>query len=151
MCNWPQFYDLFVYCITSLTGTCALLFSAEESTYPGFEGNQFQDHLHCEESSEEHVEDVHGIVEAFGLSVMLRKTHTTNTSYWCAEHFTAWTCNLPLFRLCSAHQAHLHGQTDGVEKDEGEHQVLKVGGVDHVPHLVLVRVLGDVATQWSRF
>lgn len=49
------------------------------------------------------------------------------------------------------HQAHLHGQTDGVEKDEGEHQVLKVGGVDHVPHLVLIRVLGDVATQWSRF
>lgn len=55
------------------------------------------------------------------------------------------------FGLCSVHQAHLHGQTDGVEKDEGEHQVLKVGGVDHVPHLVLIRVLGDVATQWSRF
>lgn len=44
-------------------------------------------------------------------------------------------------------RTHLHGQTDGVEKDEGEHQVLKVGGVDHVPHLVLVRILGDVATQ----
>lgn len=42
---------------------------------------------------------------------------------------------------------HLHSQTDGVEKDECEHQVLKVGGVDHVPHLVLVRVLGYVATQ----
>lgn len=42
-------------------------------------------------------------------------------------------------------EAHLHGQTDGVEKDECEHQVLKVGGVDHIPHLVLVRVLGDVA------
>lgn len=47
-------------------------------------------------------------------------------------------------------RTHLHGQTDGVEKDEGEHQVLKVGGVDHVPHLVLVRVLGDVATQRAR-
>lgn len=45
---------------------------------------------------------------------------------------------------------HLHGQTDGVEKDEREHQVLEVGGVDHIPHLVLVRVLGDVAAQWTR-
>lgn len=44
-------------------------------------------------------------------------------------------------------ETHLHGQTDGVEKDECEHQVLKVGRVDHIPHLVLVRVLGDVATQ----
>lgn len=42
---------------------------------------------------------------------------------------------------------HLHGQTDGVEKNECEHQVLKVGGVDHIPHLVLVWVLGDVAAQ----
>lgn len=57
-----------------------LLFSAGECTYPGFEGNQFKDHLHCEESSEEHVEDVHGIVEAFGLSVMLQK-HTDTHSH----------------------------------------------------------------------
>ena len=44
---------------------------------------------------------------------------------------------------------HLHAQADGVEHDEGEHQVLEVGGGDHVPHLVLVRVLGDVALQWA--
>lgn len=54
------------------------------------------------------------------------------------------------FRGCRVHAAHLHGQTDGVEKDEREHQVLKVGGVDHVPHLVLIRVLGDVAAQRAR-
>lgn len=41
----------------------------------------------------------------------------------------------------------LHGQADGVEQDEDEHQVLKVGGVDHVPHFVLVLVLGDVPPQ----
>lgn len=62
--------------------TCALLFSSAVSvrdcTYPGFEGNQFKDHLHCEESSEEHVQDVHGIVEAFGLSVMLCKHTNTH-------------------------------------------------------------------------
>lgn len=54
------------------------------------------------------------------------------------------------FRGCRVHVAHLHGQTDGVEKDECEHQVLKVGGVDHVPHLVLIGVLGDVAPQRAR-
>lgn len=42
-------------------------------TYPGFEGDQFKDHLHSEESSEEHVEDVHGIIEIFGLSMMLQR------------------------------------------------------------------------------
>lgn len=41
----------------------------------------------------------------------------------------------------------LHGQADGVEQDEDKHQVLKVGGVDHVPHFVLVLVLGDVPPQ----
>lgn len=54
------------------------------------------------------------------------------------------------FQGCHVYVAHLHGQTDGVEKDECEHQVLKVGGVDHVPHLVLIRVLGDVAPQRAR-
>ena len=45
--------------------------------------------------------------------------------------------------------SYLHGQTDGVEQDEGEHQILKVGGVDHVPHLVLVLVLRNVPPQWT--
>lgn len=43
----------------------------------------------------------------------------------------------------------LHGQADGVEQDEDEHQVLKVGGVDHIPHFVLVLVLGYVPPQGS--
>lgn len=42
-------------------------------TYPGFEGDQFKDHLHREQSSEEHVEDVHCIVKIFGLPMMLQK------------------------------------------------------------------------------
>lgn len=42
---------------------------------------------------------------------------------------------------------HLHGQTDSVEEDECEHQILKVGGINHIPHLVLVGVLRDITTQ----
>lgn len=45
----------------------------------------------------------------------------------------------------------LHGQADGVEQDEDEHQVLKVGGVDHIPHFVLVLVLGYVPPQGPGF
>jgi len=44
---------------------------------------------------------------------------------------------------------YLHGQTQRVEHDEHEHDVLEGGGVDHVPELVLVRVLGDVPPQWT--
>ena len=43
--------------------------------------------------------------------------------------------------------SHLYGQAQRVEHDEHEHDVLKAGGVDHVPELVLVRVLGDVPPQ----
>lgn len=42
---------------------------------------------------------------------------------------------------------HLHAQADGVQQDQEEHEVLEVGGGDHVPDLVLVGVLGDVAAQ----
>lgn len=54
---------------------CAIVFCCVQNkwTYPGFEGNQFKDHLHCEQSSEEHVEDVHRVVKTFGLSMMLQK------------------------------------------------------------------------------
>lgn len=52
-----------------------------------------------------------------------------------------------LIELVYESGTHLHGQTNGVEEDECEHQVLKVGGVDHIPHLVLVGVLRDVAAQ----
>lgn len=47
--------------------------------------------------------------------------------------------------------AYLHPQTHGVEHDEQEHEVLEVAGGDDVPHLVLVRVLGDVAAEGPCF
>lgn len=60
-----------------------------------------------------------------------------------AQQVAAWS---PARRGC-VRGPHLHAQADGVEHDEGKHQVLKVGRGDQVPHLVLVRVLGDVAPQ----
>lgn len=42
-------------------------------TYLGFEGNELQDHLHCEETSEKHVEDIHGNFEEAALAIMLRE------------------------------------------------------------------------------
>lgn len=46
---------------------------------------------------------------------------------------------------------YLNGQTQGVEDDEDEHDVLEAGGVDHIPELVLVGVFGDVASQGASF
>lgn len=43
--------------------------------------------------------------------------------------------------------AYLHSQTQRVEHNEEEHEVLEVAGGDNVPHPVLVGVLGDVASQ----
>lgn len=40
--------------------------------YLGFEGNELQNHLHGEEASEEHVEDVHGNFEEAALAIVLR-------------------------------------------------------------------------------
>lgn len=34
-----------------------------EETYSGFEGDELEDHLHSENPSEDHVEDVHGIIK----------------------------------------------------------------------------------------
>lgn len=72
--------------ICSILLHCSLLYCSlydsivqqEKWTYPGFEGDQFKDHLHSEKSSEEHVEDVHGIIEIFGLSMMLQR-HNKHT------------------------------------------------------------------------
>ena len=44
---------------------------------------------------------------------------------------------------------YLHAQTQGVEHNEEEHEVLKVAGGDDVPHLILVGVLGYVTPQWT--
>lgn len=43
-------------------------------------------------------------------------------------------------------QVYLHAQTEGVQHDEQEHEVLEVTGSHNVPHPILVGVLGDVAT-----
>lgn len=56
---------------------------------------------------------------------------------------------LDIFPRLAPPQTDLHGQADGVEQDEDEHQILEVGGVDHVPHFVLVLVLGDIPSQGS--
>lgn len=39
--------------------------------YLGFEGNDFEHHLNGEEASEDHVEDVHGIVKGSSLLIVL--------------------------------------------------------------------------------
>jgi len=73
-------------------------------TYPGFEGDQFKDHLYSEQSSEEHVEDVHCIIEIFGLPMMLQK-HTNKSiiptkSSSCVGCCCLW--NIPSFQVCLA-------------------------------------------------
>ena len=45
-------------------------------TYPRFESDEFEDHLHSEEAGEEHVQDVHGVVEGARLAVVLLQTQT---------------------------------------------------------------------------
>lgn len=42
--------------------------------HPESEREQLQQHLHSEESSEHHVEDVHDVAELFGLFVVLQET-----------------------------------------------------------------------------
>lgn len=83
-----------------------LLFEAAK-TYPGFEGNQLEDHLHCEEAGEEHVEDVHGVVEMFGLTVMLQRTRQglNLCSLVCLfACFTCFQCLSPSGLTCMARQ-----------------------------------------------
>lgn len=47
-------------------------------TYSGLEGNELEDHLHCENPSEDHVEDVHGIVKQMRLTMVLKSHQQTN-------------------------------------------------------------------------
>ncbi len=106
--------------------------------YPGFEGDEFEDHFHSEEAGEQHIEDIHSFAEGLRLAMMLQTNKLIKKIRFvylsmCISSVTEHT--------------DLHGQADGVEKDEGEHQVLKVGGVHHIPHLVLILVLGDVPAQ----
>lgn len=39
----------------------------------GFEGDDFEHHLNSEEASEDHVEDIHGIIEGSSLLIVLGK------------------------------------------------------------------------------
>lgn len=40
-------------------------------TYSGFEGNELEDHLHGENASKDHIEDVHGVVKQMRLIMVL--------------------------------------------------------------------------------
>lgn len=40
-------------------------------SYPGFEGDELKNHFHCEDSCEHHVENVHSIIKAMRLAMML--------------------------------------------------------------------------------
>lgn len=39
----------------------------------GFEGNDFEHHLNSEKASEDHVEDVHGVVKGSSLFIVLEE------------------------------------------------------------------------------
>ena len=41
--------------------------------YPGFESDEFEEHLYGEDRSEDHVEDVHHIVEGRWLPIVLAR------------------------------------------------------------------------------
>lgn len=113
----------------------------------GFERHEFQDHLHCEEHGEDHIQHVGQVRHVVRLVAVLGGTQTkTSISATCPPVLPepSWFFSLIVF-------LHLHSQTHGVEHDEKEHQVLEVAGGDNVPHLVLVRVLRDVAAQRTGF
>lgn len=40
--------------------------------HPGFESNELQNHFHSEDSGEDHVKDVHDIIEECRLAVVLK-------------------------------------------------------------------------------
>lgn len=41
--------------------------------HPGFESDEFENHFHSEDSSEDHVKDVHHVVKERWLSVVLQR------------------------------------------------------------------------------
>lgn len=43
------------------------------ATHPGFESDEFENHFHSEDSSEDHIENVHYIVKERRLAVVLQK------------------------------------------------------------------------------
>lgn len=61
-------------CSVPLTGDMSYENKLQErETHSGLEGNELEDHLHSENPSENHVEDVHGIVEQMRLTMVLEK------------------------------------------------------------------------------
>lgn len=45
----------------------------EGMAHPGFESNELQKHFHSEDSGEDHVEDVHDVIEERRLAIVLRR------------------------------------------------------------------------------
>ena len=43
------------------------------TTHPGFESDEFKNHFHSEDSSEDHIENVHYIVKERRLAVVLQR------------------------------------------------------------------------------
>lgn len=43
------------------------------ATHPGFESDEFENHFHSEDSREDHIENVHHIVEHGWLAVVLQE------------------------------------------------------------------------------
>lgn len=46
-----------------------------KETHPGFESNEFENHFHSEDSSEDHIKNVHYIVKECRLAVVLQKAN----------------------------------------------------------------------------
>ena len=57
-------------CVKDDTSPCVCI------PYPGFEGDQFQNHFHSEDRGEDHVQDVHHIVKQLRLSIVLQRQRT---------------------------------------------------------------------------
>lgn len=57
-----------VECTSSQT---SLFTGCGSRVYLGFEGDDFEHHLNGEEASEDHVEDIHGIVKGSSLLIVL--------------------------------------------------------------------------------
>lgn len=103
--------------------------------HPEPQGQQLQQHLCGEESGEDHVEDVHDVAEGLGLFVVLQQRQHSARFGPTGSAVTNWT------------STDLHGQCDGVEQNQDEHDVLESRGIDDGPELVLNRVLWDVEFQ----
>lgn len=49
--------------------------------HPGFESDELQNHFHSEDSSEDHIENVHDIVKERRLAVVLRRQRESEQDF----------------------------------------------------------------------